>query len=632
MGDLVGHLGAVDKASIFDAFERAATRVGLAMFVVHVNASPPTLLYCSHLLADLVGRPMNELVGRPPWVLVAPGQQDRVRDIIASRGPGAVPLTLEFEIERPDGTRRPIEVGVARISTTKAELAVCYFRDMTGEHEAITALRQSEERFRSLIEKAPDGVVIVQQGRVVLANARAVRMFGETDYTAVHGKPLANWLLPEEAARAMERIGQLFQGAAVKSSEYQLKNGFIAEVHSVVCEYDGQSSILAFVRDTTERRQMQDQLFRADRLAALGTMAATVAHEINNPLTYLQLNLQLLQRIADAEPDPARAAVLHEHLADALQGVERVAKIVRDLRAHSRDGKDEPETAVDLVAVVEQALQIVGHDLRHRAELVLRFPEEPAIVRGNASRLEQVVINLVVNAVQALEGNANTITIEINVGTEVRLTVTDTGPGLPDPERVFEPFFTTKPIGEGTGLGLSVCKQLVERMGGRIEVLSTSTQGTSIAITLPRRMRPTPPALPPTAPPPTSRMRILIVDDEPQVLSAIQGLLSSDHDVQTANDGQAALATIADGNYDVILCDLMMPHMNGRDIYDQIRVRWPGLERRIVFVTGGAFVPALSAFLETVDNLKLRKPFTVEHVLALVQEAKRRIQGVSATH
>jgi len=127
-------------------------------------------------------------------------------------------------------------------------------------------------------------------------------------------------------------------------------------------------------------------------------------------------------------------------------------------------------------------------------------------------------------------------------------------------------------------------------------------------------------------------MRILIVDDEPQVLSAIQGLLSSDHDVQTANDGQAALATIADGNYDVILCDLMMPHMNGRDIYDQIRVRWPGLERRIVFVTGGAFVPALSAFLETVDNLKLRKPFTVEHVLALVQEAKRRIQGVSATH
>jgi PAS domain S-box-containing protein len=607
-------------------------RVGLALFVVHVDANPPTVVYASQLLSEFVGRPVAELVGKPPWELVTPAARDRVREEISSRRPGAEPLTTTTVIERPDGTRREIEVGVARISAAGAELAVCYFRDTTSEHAAIAASNRSEARFRSLIDHAPDGVVILQRGRIVLANPIAFRMFGAGSFEEVRGRLLSEFLLPAEAARAMERIGRIYAGERIESSEYELINGSVGEVHSCLVEHDNQPAILAFVRDVTERRRMQQQLFHADRLAALGTMAATVAHEINNPLTYLQLNLQYLHREAASEQDPARAEVLREHIANAMYGVERVARIVRDLRAYARDDQ-EPDSSnlpVDVTAVVDRALQMVEHDLRHRAQLVRRYSEEPAIVDGGAGRLEQVVINLLVNAIHALDGNApadNTITVSIDVGDEIRISVADTGGGLPDPARVFEPFFTTKPAGEGTGLGLSVCKQLVERMRGRIEVVETSPRGTTLAVTLPRRTAPITRRPSSVEPAGGARLRVLVIDDEPHLCRALADLLTTEHDVDSAETGEAALAMIAAADYQVILCDLMMPRMNGRDIYEQLRTKRPGHERRIVFVTGGAFVPALASFLESVDNLKLGKPFSVENVLAVVRSAQTRLDA-----
>ncbi len=620
--DLADELGTVSRATLFDSLEQAAARIGLAVFVVRVSTTPPTIAYGSALLAELIGRPLDEVVGKPPWELVVPGERDRVREFMASRGTGAPPTTYHSEVLRPDGTVRKVDVGVARIVTGGSELAVCYFRDRTDEHAAVEALRRSVTGFRSLIENAPDGVVILQQGRIVLANPAALRMFGETD---VLGRLLSEFLPPAEAARAMARIAEVYKGKRVESSEYLLDNGIVGEVHSALYEYEGKPAILAFVRDVSERRRMHEQLFRADRLAALGTMAATVAHEINNPLTYLQLSLQRLEREAAAEPDPARAALLRDHIANAIHGVERVARIVRDLRAYSRDQTDEPDAPLDVVSVVGRARQMVEHDLRHRAQLVRRFPATPAIVDGSAPRLEQVVINLLVNAIQALDASRhNTITVEVAVADQITISVTDTGPGLTQPDRIFEPFFTTKPVGEGTGLGLSVCKQLVERMRGTIAVGSTGPQGTRLEVALPRSTGPPPRSQVIGRPARGERMRILVVDDEPQVLTAIRGLLETEHEVDAVESGDAALARIAERDYQVILCDVMMPRMNGRDVFEQIQRQWPGLERRIVFITGGAFVPALAGFLDSVDNLKLRKPFTVEHLLALVQDAQTR--------
>jgi len=626
MADLAAQLGAVDKASLFDAVDRAAARVGLALFVVHVSASPPTLIYVSELLATLLGRRVDDLVGKPAWELVTPAQRDLVRDTIASRGPGAQPLTMEVEIDRADGTPRAIEVGVARITTSGAEIAVGYFRDISERRDVLAALRRSDALSRSLIENAPDGVVLLQAGRIVLANPVSLRMFGLPDFESARGRLLADFLPPAEAARAAERIGRILDGETIPSAEYTLINGFSAEVHSVKCVYEDKPTILSFVRDIKERRRMHEQLSRAGRLAALGTMAAAVAHEINNPLTYLQLSLQRIAREVTTEKDPARAAILRECLDNALDGVERVARIVRDLRAYSRDQGDEPEGPVDVVAAADRALRMVDHELRYRAQLVRKNPDVPAIVDASPGRLEQILVNLLVNAMQALEpraGRTDQITVDIVAGDEIEVRITDTGRGISEPDRVFEPFVTTKPIGEGTGLGLSVSKQLVERMRGRIEIASTGPSGTTIAVILPRRLSPVPARTVAPAPAPGPRLRILVVDDEPQVRAAIHSLLSLDHDVDVAADGESALALLATSGFDVILCDLMMPRMTGRDVYEQIRTRWPGREHSIVFITGGAFVPTLASFLESVGNVVLRKPFTVEHVLSAVREVKR---------
>ncbi len=245
---LAGQFAAEGPAGMLDAFERAATRVGLAVFVVHVDATPPTVVYASELLEAFVGRPTAELVGRPPWELVARDERERVRELIASRGPGAPPITVHFETERPDGSRREVEVGVARVSVTGAELAVCYFRDVTDERRAIQALRASEARFRSLVEHAPDGIVIVQRGRIALANPVAVQMFGFSDLALVQGRLLGDLLPPEDAARAAERIARISMGENLGPSEYGVlaDPNRVVEVHAIPGEHEGSSAIIAF--------------------------------------------------------------------------------------------------------------------------------------------------------------------------------------------------------------------------------------------------------------------------------------------------------------------------------------------------------------------------------------------------
>jgi PAS domain S-box-containing protein len=208
----LGHsIDAVGRANLFEAVERAARQVGLAMFVVDVHASPPTIAYASELLAHLVGRRRDDIVGRPAWELVAPEEQDRVREVIASRGPGAPPLSMEVEILRPDGSRRSIEVGVARVAMAAAERAVCYFRDATEERAAVGALRRSEARFRSLVEKAPDGVVIVVRGRVVLMNAAAARMLGAAE--RVRGRPSPTSSCPRTRRARAHGADRAWRGA-----------------------------------------------------------------------------------------------------------------------------------------------------------------------------------------------------------------------------------------------------------------------------------------------------------------------------------------------------------------------------------------------------------------------------------
>jgi PAS domain S-box-containing protein len=619
------------SARLFDAVERSAAELGLALFVVHVDAAPPIVVYASELLGRIVGRPVDELVGRPPWEMVAPDVRERVRSVIAGRGAGAPPLFHDTAVERPDGARRAIEVGVARVPTDAAEMAVCYFRDVTEERAAVDALRRSEERFRKLIEDAPDGVAILVAGKIALMNRNAAAMLGGTP-ESVKGSFISGYLTPDDGARARDRMGQVARGALLGPSEYSIVIPGLertVEVHSIPCEWEGSPGILAFVRDVTDRKRMQRELERASRLAAVGTMAAAVAHEINNPLTYVQLSLERVERELAALG--SEHVGLREHVRNAHHGIGRVATIVRDLRAFAR-AEAEPTAAVDVAEVIDRALKMVEHDLRHRAQLVRSYTVPVPHVIASAGRLEQVLVNLLINAVQSLasgDPTQDTITIDLRSrGGEVAITVRDTGIGIPeaDRDRVFEPFFTTKPHEEGTGLGLAVSKRIVEAMHGRIELTSALGGGTEVTVILPASAAAQAPAAHVPAPEVEHpALRVLVVDDEPLVRRVMRlVLVQNDHHVEEAGNAEAALELLAQRHFDVIVCDLMMPGLTGRDLHERVRDRHPGLERRMVLVTGGAFVPKLAEFLAAIDNPKLDKPFTEAEVLSAVTAAAAR--------
>jgi CheY-like chemotaxis protein len=356
----------------------------------------------------------------------------------------------------------------------------------------------------------------------------------------------------------------------------------------------------------------------------MGTLAAGVAHEINNPLTYALLGVQRIESmLADPGLPSATVSTIRDRLAEIEHGIARVASITQGLRSFARPDDAAPGP-VDLVATVERALKMVENDLRHRATLVKRI-SDVSVVLGNASRLEQVIVNILLNAIQALapEG-AHMITVELaeRGPRSVALSITDTGRGIPDEirARIFDPFFTTRRIGEGMGLGLAVCKTIVDGFGGTIEVASTVGKGTTMTIVLAAfrgRLSPAPP--PAERVPSAVRRKILIIDDERLVRDALHRVLAGDHDVIATSSGEAGLAALDAGSFDVIICDVMMPGMNGREVHRRVAAQHPGLEHRLVFISGGTFTPELDEFLTTTTNRFLTKPFKLDDVMRAIE-------------
>jgi CheY-like chemotaxis protein len=301
-----------------------------------------------------------------------------------------------------------------------------------------------------------------------------------------------------------------------------------------------------------------------------------------------------------------------------------VGTIVRDLKTFARaDGVS--QGPVDIRAVIDAAAKMVDNEIRHRARLVRDYGDAPPAL-GNAARLEQVFLNLLVNAVHALpDGDSNRQEIRVTVRQydphSLEVQVTDSGCGIPEElrPRIFDPFFTTKPVGVGTGLGLPICRSIVESLGGRIELSSELGRGTTVTVTL--RAYAGPPSSVVHSPARAARVvatrsRLLIVDDEPMVASLLKGMLEPSHVAVVASNGIEALAALESESFDAILCDVMMPGMTGMDFHAALSDRSPALAHRVIFMTGGAFVPRISEFLARVDNPTLDKPFGLHELEA----------------
>lgn len=385
--------------------------------------------------------------------------------------------------------------------------------------------------------------------------------------------------------------------------------------------------MIGAMMDVTERRRLEARLLVADRMASLGTLAAGIAHEINNPLAYVLANLDYALE---------ELGIRHESgdvisgLTEARAGAWRVSEIVRNLKTFSH-GDEVPRQVIEVVPVVESAINMAANEIRHRARLVRDFRKIPPVAASEA-RLGQVALNLLVNAAQALaDGNAADHEIRVITETDARghavIEVRDNGPGIPLEirNRIFDPFFTTKQVGGGTGLGLSICHSIVAGLGGEIIADSAPSGGCIMRVMLPPASGESIESKP-ASPPSTLSTRpfVLVIDDDPSVGSGIRRMLAKECEIEVVTSAREALDRIATGlRFDVILCDLMMPEMPGMELYRELERIDLESARKTIFMTGGAFSAGAREFLARAPRPHIEKPFTVdgvrEHIRSVIE-------------
>lgn len=598
--------------------------------------------FVSDAAASLLGYASPQLVPLDAETHFAPHQ---IADVLAWRrrnADGETPHVLETELIRKDGSRIPVRMTESEAELDGAPARVSFFFDTLERRLAAEELRDAESRFRALIEAAPDAVAVGTRDGVVYTNPALRALLGEPAAAQPETLSVVQAIHPDDLSRMLTRIRTLFgNGEALPPYELRVRRRdgryIQVEVVDMLTEWDEVPAVLAVARDLSERRQLQADLIQADRLAAVGTLAAGVAHEINNPLAYVLLNLEyVIRELPRFDGDAARLDRLSERLAEARHGAERVGAIVRDLRTFSRSDRDSAGP-VDVELVLSSVLRVAQAQLAGRARVVTDYARVPP-VRADAPRLEQVFLNLLVNAAQALpEGNADQNEVRITVrqldGAQVTIEISDTGAGIPPQllDRVFDPFFTTKPAGIGTGLGLPICHSIVTSFGGEISVDSKVGRGTCFRVVLPADtssgdvVHPPRHITPPTMAPQAAR--VLVVDDELPVAAMLSRVLGDEHDVRITTSAREALELLVNEEFDVVLCDLLMPGMSGMDLHQQLAERRPGLEQRLVFMTGGAFTPRASEFLGTVPNRRVEKPFDLREVRHLVRDLARSVRS-----
>lgn len=482
----------------------------------------------------------------------------------------------------------------------------------------------------AILASAPDYLCEIDpSGTIRFAN----RVFADAIGTNVVGR---SWIefapaeLRPELERALDAVLQSgehaeFEATAVRpdgtTGWYSTRMGPV--------ERDGQRvGAVVVSRDITPAKQAEAQMVVSDRMASIGTLAASVAHEVNNPLASVLANLELLQRRLECER-PWLSALEDDValLRDAREGVERIRQIVRDIKLFSRPG-DEKRSLCDVHRVLESTLRMAWNEIRHRAT-VQKCYGNVAPLFAQEARLGQVFLNLVLNAAQALpEGRVSENSIRVSTAMDAQgrvvVSISDTGPGV-SPEvkaRLFTPFFTTKPVGMGTGLGLSICYRIVKSLDGEILVDSELGRGTTFHVVLPAA--PTNVAKPETVAPPAApssrRGRVLIVDDDWPIGNAFRRMLAP-REVVSVIAARDALKLLETGErFDVILCDLMMPDMTGMDLFAELTVRFPAHARRMVFVSAGAFTQRAREFVDSVPNAFIEKPVEWRKLIDVVEE------------
>ncbi|MGC4094828.1 MAG: response regulator [Polyangiaceae bacterium] len=519
------------------------------------------------------------------------------------------------------------------------------------------ALNEQRRWLAITLRAIADGVISVDnQGLVTFLNPTAEALTGWKLEDA-RGMPWEDVvvLLDEDnhatrrgpLAEALHRRAQatLAEGTLLRSQDGRLHA--IEDSAAPIMGENGDlvGAVMVF-QDVTEKRQLKQQAELNDRLAALGTLAAGVAHEVNNPLSYIignqlfaqgelaEIDQQLSQLAPEiAGPIREKLGVVGAALRDASSGAERVRSIMVDLKMLGRPNPAR-HRSIDLRTLLDGALKMTLTRVTERARVVREFGECP-MVRGDEVRLTQVFVNLLINAAHAIPaGKPDSNEVRIVTRTSARGTaeveIRDTGSGISKEmiPRIFEPFFTTRGLETGTGLGLSISHGIISSLGGTIEVDSRVGAGSSFRVLLPAATGIS--SVPPPIPRPSiisGRHRLLFIDDERILLDALGRALETRYEVDRAASAANALSLFEQGReYDLIVCDLMMPNMTGMELFRTLQTRFPEHAQRTVFMTGGAFAQGAQEFLSATRRRMLEKPFSNEQLVDFVRSCLEHVR------
>jgi two-component system cell cycle sensor histidine kinase/response regulator CckA len=622
------------EAALASSERRFRSLVQNSSDLVTILAPDGTILYASDSADRIVGYAPAQLVGSSLLSYLGSEDAGKLQSLLQNgngngRTNGAGPI--EFSLRRGDGSPVWLEaVGTNLLSDSTIRGIVLNARDVSERKRADRALRESEERYRDLFDNASDLVCMAAPDGSLLYVNQAWKDgtgYGEDEIGRMQ---LLDIVHPDSRARYAEVLQQVLQGDRLDHVElvFVPKTGTPITVEgNLSCTFkDGQPSVVRGIyRDVTERKRVEEQLRRAERMQAAGKLAGGVAHEVNNMMTGVIGFSEFLLRSLE-EGDDRRADV-----EEIIKAGTRAADVTRQLLAFTRQQFLQPQV-LDVNTVVTDMEKLLRRSLGEGHVLTLQLSPTAGKIRADRGQLEQVLINLVINARDALAGHGRVAIetapsvwddmyaqrhggVDLPLGRYVMLAVTDSGCGM-TPEvqaRIFEPFFTTKPIGQGTGLGLSTVYGIVKQSGGYVWVYSEPEQGSVFKIYLPAAQASSPDdsRMEPLQLPANGSEKILVIEDEEIVRNlACRGLKDHGYTVVEARNGIQALRYIREhpGTIDLVITDVVMPEMGGRELAQQLIRYEPDVP--VLFMSGYTGDDVVHRGLLDPEAPFQQKPFT----------------------